>query len=149
MRRQAVLLGLLACAFLGRVLGQVTVALLEPDWLPPMQDWYSGLLPYSILLPIQVAILTFQAFISWDLWRGTGFFTQRYPRFGLGLGRFSYGYFAVMVIRYLITIALFPERRWFGSGTIPIVFHWVLAAYLFTWSRFHYSSQGGLHADTT
>ncbi len=50
MRRQAVILGLLACAFLGRVLGQVTVVLLEPDWLPPMQDWYSGLLPYSILL---------------------------------------------------------------------------------------------------
>ncbi len=149
MRRQAVLLGLLACAFLGRVLGQVIVALLEPDWLPPMQDWYSDLLPYSILLPIQVAILTLQAFISWDLWRGTGFFTQRYPRFGVRLRWFSYGYFAVMVVRYLITMALFPERRWLGSDTIPIVFHWVLAAYLLTWSRFHNPSNGGLHAHTT
>ena len=60
MRRQAILLGLLACAFLGRVLGQVAVALLEPDWLPPMQDWYSGLLPYSILLLIQVAYWHFR-----------------------------------------------------------------------------------------
>ncbi len=84
MKRQAVILGLLACAFLGRVLGQVTVGLLEPDWLSPMQDGYSGLLPYSILLPIQVAILALQARISWDLWHGSGFFTQRYPRFGLG-----------------------------------------------------------------
>ncbi len=74
--------------------------------------------------------------ISWDLWRGSGFFTQRYPRFGLGLG-------------CLITLALFPERRWLGSGTIPIVFHWVLAAYLLTWSRFHNPSNRGLHADTT
>ncbi len=149
MRRQAVLLGLLACAFLGRVLGQVTVALLEPNWLPPMQDWYSGRLPYSILLPIQVAILLIQARISWDLWRGSGFFTQLYPRFGLGLVLFSYGYFAVMVIRYVITMVLFPERLWLGSGTIPVVFHWVLAPFLFTWSRFHNPSHGGLHADTT
>lgn len=149
MRRQAILLGLLACAFLGRVLGQVAVALLEPDWLPPMQDWYSGLLPYSILLLIQVALLALQARISWDLWHGSGFFTQRYPRFGFGLGWFSYGYFAIMVIRYVITMAFFPERRWLGSGTIPIVFHWVLAAYLLTWSRFHNPSHGGLHADTT
>ena len=114
-----------------------------------MQDGYSGLLPYSILLPIQVAILLIQARISWDLWRGSGFFTQRYPRFGVRLGWFSYGYFAVMVIRYLITMVLFPERRWLGSGTIPIVFHWVLAAFLLTWSRFHNPSNGGLHADTT
>ncbi len=149
MKAQAVILGLLACAFLGRVLGQVTVALLEPAWLPPMQDGYSGLLPYSILLPIQVAILLIQARISWDLWRGSGFFTQRFPRFGVRLGWFSYGYFAVMVIRYLVTMVLFPDRRWLGSGTIPIVFHWVLAAFLLTWSRFHNPSNGGLHADTT
>ncbi len=38
MKAQAVILGLLAFAFLGWVLGQVTVALLEPDWLPPMQE---------------------------------------------------------------------------------------------------------------
>ena len=149
MKAQAVILGLLACAFLGRVLGQVTVALLEPAWLPPMQDGYSGLLPYSILLPIQVAILLIQARISWDLWHGSGFFTQRHPRFGVRLRWFSYGYCAVMVIRYAITMALFPERRWLGSGTIPIVSHWVLAAYLLIWSRFHNPSNGGLHADTT
>ena len=131
MKAQAVILGVLACAFLGRLLGQVITALFGPDWLPPMPDWYSGLVPYSILLPIQVAILVLQARISWDLWRGSGFFTRRSPRFGGGLRWFSYGYVAVMVIRYLITMTLFPERRWLGSGTIPIVFHWVLAAFLF------------------
>jgi hypothetical protein len=34
-------------------------------------------------------------------------------------------------------MALYPERRWLGTGTIPIVFHWVLAAYLFTLAHFH------------
>jgi hypothetical protein len=149
MKRQAVILGLLACAFLGRVLGQIAVALFGPDWLPPMQDWYSGLLSYSILLPLQVGILALQARISWDLWRGAGFFSRSYPRFGLGLRWFSFGYFAMMLLRYLLTMAVFPERRWLGSGTIPIVFHWVLAAYLFAWSRTHNPPTGGLHADTT
>ncbi len=114
-----------------------------------MKDWYSGLLSYSVLLPLQVAILAFQARISWDLWRGAGFFSRIYPRFGMGLQWFSFGYFAMMLLRYLLTMAVFPERRWLGSGTIPIVFHWVLAAYLFAWSRTHNPPTGGLHADTT
>lgn len=136
MKLRAVVLGVFAFAFLGRVVGQVVVAFLAPGWLPPMEEWYSGLLPYSVLLPIQAAILAVQARISWDLWRGRGFFAQRHPRFGVGLRRFSYLYFAVMALRYVITMALFPENRWF-RGTIPIFFHWVLAAYLFVWSRSH------------
>ncbi len=136
MKTRAVVLGVLAFAFLGRVVGQVVVGLFAPAWLPSMEEWYSGLLPYPILLPIQVVILGVQARISWDLWRGTGFFARRHPRLGVGLRRFSYVYFAVMVLRYVLTMALLPERRWLG-GTIPIFFHWVLAAYLFVWSRNH------------
>ena len=41
--------------FFVRVLGQIEVLLLAPDWLPPMAAWYSGLLPYPILLPAQIA----------------------------------------------------------------------------------------------
>ncbi len=29
-----------------------------------------------------------------------------------------------------------PEMRWYG-GTIPIFFHFVLAAFLYTWGNFH------------
>jgi hypothetical protein len=136
MRAQAIILAMLACAFLVRVLGQVVVALFAPSWLPPMPQWYSGLIPYSTLLPIQAAILAFQAHLSWNLWQGSGFFARRSRRFGVALRCFSYLYFAAMVVRYIVTMALFPERRWLG-GAIPIFFHWVLAAYLFVWSRFH------------
>ena len=138
MRRTSVILALLALAFLGRVAGQVIVMLFAPSWLPPMSEWYSGLLPYPLLLPTQIVILVLQAWISPDLWRGTGRFAERWPRFGVGLRWFSFVYFAVMVLRYVLTMALVPERRWF-VGTIPIFFHYVLAAYLFTWSRFHES----------
>jgi len=106
-----------------------------------MSEWYSGLLPYPFLLPTQIIILVLQAWISRDLWRGTGRFAERWPRFGRGLRWFSIVYFAGMVLRYVLTVALVPERRWLG-GTIPIFFHWALAAYLWLWSRFHESAPG-------
>ena len=36
-----------------------------------------------------------------------------------------------MAARYIVTMALNPELRWF-TGTTPIWFHFVLAAFLFT-----------------
>jgi hypothetical protein len=41
-----------------------------------------------------------------------------------------------MVIRYVVRMVLFPEERWFG-GCIPIVFHWVLAAFLIVFALYH------------
>ena len=135
-RAEALILALLAVVFLGRVVGQAIVALSAPRWLPPMEEWYSGLIPYPVLLPIQILILALQARISWDLWHGAGLFARRSPRLGVILIWFALIYFMVMLSRYVITMALFPERRWFGHA-IPIFFHWVLAGYLFAWSRYH------------
>ena len=135
MRRTAVVLAALALAFLGRVVGQVLVVAFAPSWLPPNAEWYSGLLPYPLLLPSQIAILALQALVSRDLWRGEGRFAERMPRFGRAMRWFSIVYFTGMFLRYPLTMWLLPERRWF-HGTIPIFFHWVLAAYLFLWSRF-------------
>lgn len=129
-QRYAVITGCLAFAFFLRVLGQVLVAGWKVSFLPPMEAWYSGLLPYPILLPVQLLILFVQAWIARDLWRGAGFFAARRPAAGRLLQRISYVYFAVMLLRYVVTMWLYPEWRWL-RGTIPIFFHWVLAAYLY------------------
>jgi len=134
MKRYSTILALLATAFLGRVLGQFLVACSEVRGLPPMQEWYSGLIPYPILFSIQLAILALQFEISRQLWVGCGRFTEKHERLGNSLKWFSLVYFLVMVIRYVVTMWYFPERRWFG-GTIPIFFHWVLAAYIYLFSR--------------
>jgi hypothetical protein len=107
-----------------------------------MAQWYSGLIPYAVLLPIQIVILLLQAKISRDIWQGAGFFAIRRPTAGRFLCLFSFVYFLAMVVRYAVTMYLYPERRWF-QGTIPIFFHWVLAAYLFVLGRYH------LHAAST
>src|SRR5439155_195217 len=38
-------------------------------------------------------------------------------------------YLAVMVVRYAVRMSLYPPERWTG-GSIPIFFHWVLAAWV-------------------
>lgn len=135
-RSYALLLAGLGLAFFLRVLGQLIVVLFEPGLLPPNEEWYSGLIPYPILLPIQIAILGVQSAISRDLWRGKGRFATLRARMGVWLRRLSVLYFAVMLIRYVVMMTLYPERRWFG-GTIPIFFHWILAGYLFAYGRYH------------
>lgn len=137
-RRYAAALWLLAFLFFLRVAGQVLVAFVNVSWLPPMAEWYSGLLPYPLLLPAQILILALQTKIGLDFSRGAGFFVRPRRILGRPLRWFSAVYFAAMGLCYGATMTLHPERRWLG-GAIPIVFHWVLAAYLFTLSHYHVS----------
>jgi len=117
--RSAIGLCALTVLFGIRVVGQALVALFDVAWLPSMDAWFSGLLPYPMLLPIQLVILLVQAVID------RGFFTLPRPRAGRALQWFASVYALSMVVRYVVT----------RSHPIPIVFHWVLAAYLFTLGR--------------
>src|SRR5262245_18755949 len=135
-RGVVVALRVLTGLFFTRVLGQVLVAFLDVRFLPPMAEWYSGLLPYPILLPVQVVMLVVMAKIDTDVGRGTGAFARRSAGVGRVLRCGSYVYAASMMLRYVLTMTWHPERRWL-HGTIPIVFHWVLAGYVWTLGRYH------------
>jgi hypothetical protein len=123
--RSAIALGVLTALFAARVVGQTLVAYLDVTWLPAMEAWSSGWLPYSVLLPSQLVILLVQVVIDRGIRRGKGFFAQPRPHAGRVLQWFSCVYALSMVMRYAV----------FRSHLIPIVFHWVLAAYLFTLGR--------------
>lgn len=116
--------------FLCRVLGQGVVLLAAPWWLPPMAEWYSGLLPYPLLLPCQVAILAFMAWANWQTMRGDLGWWKPKPKWALGLAAFAALYAGGMLARYFISGHLHPERRWLPPGSIPILFHFVLAGYV-------------------
>ena len=128
-RRLAPLLWTLLGLFALRVAGQALVAFSHVGFLPPMQQWYSGLLPYEYLLPSQIAIILVMAKVAVDFTRGAGFFVTPRRFFAVHWLVLGYLYLAVMVARYPIQMVLHPESRWFG-GTIPIFFHWVLAAFV-------------------
>ena len=123
------MLWILQGLFLLRVFAQLEVALVEPIWLPPMGAWYSGVIPYPILLPVQIGILMWMTVISYDNSRRAGLFFVQSLRTKRMLVVISTVYFAVMLARYLLTMVFHPESRWLG-GVIPILFHWVLAAYI-------------------
>ena len=132
----AILLWTLLALFIGRVVGQLVVWLYAPAFLPPMEAWYSGLMPYQYLLPVQIVMIVVFAKICLDISQGVGFWAKPKPRLGLWLRNFGFIYFAGMIVRYVLRMAWYPEERWTG-GTIPIVFHFVLATYFIILGRYH------------
>ena len=113
-----------------RVLGQIYVGLYQPVWLPSWDEWYSGLMPYPWLLPTQLVMLMAMTATSYDYTRGDGRLFIESMRVRRTVRVVSYVYAAAMLIRYCLTMWLEPEMRWL-HGTIPIVFHLVLATYLY------------------
>jgi len=129
-------LGVFSTLFLLRVVGQLYVRLRRPAWLPPTEEW--NLTPYRLLLPAQIGILGVMAWLDVELSRGAGTPVDPRPWLGEALLVFSYVYAGGMAVRYIVRMARRPRQRWFG-GTIPIVFHCVLAAYVYVLGSYHAS----------
>ena len=104
------------------MIGQALVAFLHVEFLPPMSAWYSGLMPYEVLLPSQIVIIALMAKICVDFTRGRGFFFEQKTFFATAWLWFGYVYLAAMIARAVFL--------W--DHPIPIVFHWVLAAFVIT-----------------
>jgi len=105
--------------FVLRVLGQVLVAFWGVSFLPPMEAWYSGLMPYQYLLPSQILLIVLMTWICVDFTRRRGPFYAARPLFATYWFYFAWIYLAAMIGRFL----------WFGLS-IPVVFHWVLASFM-------------------
>ena len=114
-RRYFWVLATLLFLFCLRVLGQILVAFFNLSFLPPMEEWFSGLLPYPELLTAQILIIALYGKICLDFSRGHGFFST--PRRSLGTGLLIFGslYLGVMVFRYIIRMGLYPHERWAGG----------------------------------
>ncbi len=108
------LLTILLALFVLRVLGQILVVLFAPSWLPPMEAWYSGLLPYPLLLPAQILII---ALMIWMIRRPP-------PEKRAPIIVFASIYALAMIVRYAIL----------RTHEIPVVFHLVLASFLFVYA---------------
>lgn len=116
------LLWTLLALFVLRVAGQALVAFLGVSFLPPMEAWYSGLMPYPYLLPSQVLLVALMAKICVDFTRARGYFYEAKRWLATGWLWFGTVYLAAMVARAIFL--------W--DHPIPIVFHWVLAAFVIT-----------------
>ena len=111
-----------------RVVGQVLVAFFEVGFLPPMQAWYSGLMPYRYLLPSQILLMALMAKICVDFTRRRGFFYE--PKRPLGTPVLVFGYLSLAALIAGAVLLWGRPFRFLWDRPIPIVFHWVLATYL-------------------
>jgi hypothetical protein len=128
----ATVMAVLLALFFARVLGQIVAATIAPPWLPPMRRWYSGLMPYRYLLPTQMVFLVVMAVMTLSIARRSAPLGTMAPAVGTWIIWASYAYALVMVVRSVRYASTPPERR---GVLIPIVFHFVLAAFLFTYGR--------------
>jgi len=124
------LMAALLLLFLGRVIGQVLAATAAPSWLPPMVRWYSGLMPYRYLLPTQIVLLVLMTAMAVGVGRRRAPLGNFSPDAGGWIVWASYVYALGMVARSIRYVLATPERR---GVLIPIVFHFVLAGFLFTY----------------
>jgi hypothetical protein len=129
-RAYAVVMAVLLVLFLGRVVGQILAATTAPSWLPPMARWYSGLMPYRYLLPTQIVFLVLMTAMTIGVARHTSPFGTLSAGTGVWIVWASYLYALGMVVRSIRYALASPERR---GVLIPIVFHFVLASFLFTY----------------
>lgn len=127
-----------ALLFALRVAGQVVAVLHAPTWLPRVESGQWNLMPYRLLLPIQLLFLAVMAWLLGSLLTDSGVAAAAAPRFGWFVIGFAAIYAGAMALRYAVRMRRRPDQRWFG-GTIPIVFHFVLATFLFVFGSYHAS----------
>ncbi|MGB7217276.1 MAG: hypothetical protein WBD07_00580 [Vicinamibacterales bacterium] len=132
-RTYAPWLWLLAAAFLVRVLAQPMALVVGTRFLLPFDAWYSGVVPYSVLLATQLLILGWLTLTARRFAVGT---VAPRRRLGVVTLVFAVVYFAAMLIRLLLGATILGDRRWFASP-LPTIFHLVLATFLFLYGHFH------------
>jgi hypothetical protein len=120
------ILWLLLLLFILRVTGQALVGLFGVTWLPPMGRWHSGLMPYWVLLGSQLLIIALMIRICVDFTRGRGFFVRPRRFFAVYWLWFGWIYLGAMLARFAIQ-----------GPTIPVFFHWVLAAFVILVGLWH------------
>ena len=124
---RAAALWLLLSLFALRVLGQLLVVAGLAPFLPPIDEWQSGLLPYPLLLASQILILGVLATVCAQFSRGSGYFVRHQVWLATPLWIVGWIYAAGMVVRYALL------RR----DAIPVVFHIVLATFLLVLADHH------------
>jgi hypothetical protein len=123
--------GLWVCLaiFAARVVGQAEVLVLAPAGLPPFAAWESGLVPYALLLPVQILLIAWMAVIATENTRGSGFFRVSSASTRRRLRTLAVAYATAMALRLAITMAL-PPHTLLERGLIPILAHWDLALFM-------------------
>ncbi len=129
MRRDWLLLAAMSalCALFGlRVLAQLMQAIFPVEFIPPFEAWHGGVLPYSVLLAGQLALIGWMSYVLNKVRNRTMRAGRWKYRVCLTLGGV---YFAFMAFRWFAGMTFLADVEWF-SKTIPAFFHLVIAGFI-------------------
>lgn len=120
--------------FACRLSAQVFVGIYSPDWLPPFNEWYWGFVPYPPLFLFELGLLMLMTVAAYDCTRTDGWFYRELGKHRLIFDWLLAFWFLENLGRYILTMALLPDHRWF-KGTIPIACNFVLMLFLYSCVR--------------
>ncbi len=124
--RAATTLWILLAAFVLRVVAQPVSATGAVEFLPAFETWHSGVLPYALLVCVQLILIASMCVLAWRIGRRP---VAPRPRLGKGLRVVGGAYLLVMLSRLFLGASLFADSTWF-TRWLPTVFHCVLAGFL-------------------
>ena len=131
-RRCAPWLAALLALFCLRVAAQLLQAAFDLPFLPPFEAWHSGVLPYSVLLVVQLALI---AAMLWLLRRVRRDAISISRAWALALLAVGWTYFFFMAFRLIGGLTFLQGVPWF-TAWLPSVFHLVLASYVVIAGRY-------------
>ena len=142
-RNYAYVLSLLLALFVFRVTAQLLVLRFDIGFLPSFDAWHSALLPYPLLVGLQLTIIALCIFLCIRLYRGN-ITPQR--KLGKTLLIFGSLYFSIMLLRLTLGLTVLASHAWF-SHYLPAFFHFVLASFVLVLGHFHFTQTRGMYAN--
>lgn len=128
---RVILLWLLTGLFAGRVVGQMVQFWLPQSFLPEFGSFQGSNLPYSVLLPSQILIL---GFMAWILGKVQARELRPSARTAAVLAWLGGIYMFGSMVRIVVGLTLPGASSWF-TAWVPAAFHVVLAAFVLTLAR--------------
>ncbi len=102
--------------------------------LPPFEAWHGAVLPYPLLVAVQVVIILMLAWIAWRV-RNDTISPRRWKyRMCFGLGGV---YFGFMAFRLLAGLTFLADHAWL-SKSLPAFFHVGLATFVLVLGQYIY-----------
>jgi len=132
-KRYWAFLAILTTLFILRVLAQLAQAFGNFSFLPPFEAWQSGVLPYTVLLLLQIVIIVLLIKVVLKFKRGEVSPGLRARNAYLGFGVL---YMVTMVIRGLAGVSFAVGHPWLDAP-LPTVFHLVLSIFIISVGHYH------------
>jgi len=125
-RRFAPYLWVLLSLFCFRVLIQLVQWRFELPFLPRFEAWHSAVVPYPVLLLIQLGIIACFAKIAFQISTSS---IEASRRSGDLWFWFGLAYLGAMLARLVLGLTVLSSHFWF-SNPLPTAFHLVLASFV-------------------